>query len=456
MEYLESINPYTGDLIEKHEVDEPRIIDEKLSRSEKIQRDWARSDPRSRVELLKKVADTLERNKEEYGKLITLEMGKVIGEAVAEIEKCAWLCRYYAENGPSFLQEEKYETDFKKTKVSFQPLGIILIVMPWNFPFWQAFRAAAPAILAGNSVVLKHASNVMGSAKEIEKVFLEAGAPEGLFTSLIIPSSSVEQVLDYPAVRSVSLTGSEKAGASVASLAGARIKKSVLELGGSDPYIVLDDADIQKAVDVIKQSRLYNGGQSCISAKRMIVVEQVYEEFLHHFVEAMSSAQYGDPMDESNVYGPMARLDLRDQLYDQQQRAIAAGAQLITGGFIPDGPGALYPPTVLAEVKPGQAAFDEELFGPVAAVIRATDTNNAIHLANLSDYGLGAAVFTEDREKGERLATEMVNAGSVFVNSLVRSDPRLPFGGVKLSGYGREMSRYGLMEFVNIKTISIN
>lgn len=455
MKILESVNPATGDVIASHPADSPEVLEAKLDEAAKAQQDWRKTSFELRVRLLHDLSAKLLENKEHYARLITLEMGKVYPEAVAEIEKCSWLCDFYAEKGASFLEEELVETDYRRSKVSFQPLGVILAVMPWNFPFWQVFRAAVPAIFAGNAVVLKHASNVMGCAKMIQQVFEEAGTPQHLFTSLIIGSAEVEKVLDHPAVRTVSLTGSEKAGSAVAAMAGRRIKKTVLELGGSDPYLILEDADLELAADVITQSRLYNGGQSCISAKRMIVVEQVHDEFMHHFLEKMSSATYGDPMVTGNVYGPMARHDLRDQLYDQQIRSQAAGAQLVTGGFIPDSPGAFYPPTVLDGVNPGQAAFDEELFGPVAAVIKADDEKEAIRLANHSPYGLGAAVFTRDLEKGERIATEEIESGSVFVNALVRSDPRLPFGGVKMSGFGREMGRYGLLEFVNIKTLSI-
>ncbi len=455
MEYFESINPADGRLIEKIPAHSDAEIDSAIDRADAAQKRWEQNTVTRRAALLKELSRVLTAQKEQLAARITLEMGKVSREALGEVEKCAWVCDYYAEEGPAMLADEPVKTEAAKAKVSFRPLGVVLIVMPWNFPFWQVFRVAAPAILAGNTVLLKHASNVMGCAREIERVFDEAAAPGGIFTSLFVSSARVETLLDHPAVRAVSLTGSEKAGAAVAALAAARIKKSVLELGGSDPYIVLADADLDLAAERITASRLYNGGQSCISAKRAIVHRDVYDEFLHRFVAKMNAAAYGPPGDPAHTYGPMARHDLRDQLYDQQQRSIAAGAQRLTGGFIPDSPGAYFPPTVLADVRPGCPAFDEELFGPVAAVVKAADEADAVRLANLSRYGLGAAIFTRDTQRAEHIATQLLQAGSVFVNSIVHSDPRLPFGGVKMSGYGRELSHHGLREFVNIKTISI-
>ena len=455
MKILQSISPLDGQVFDTFPMDTPTAIDNKIDAAVATQKNWRKTSISDRVDLLLKIASQLDAHKEKYARQITREMGKVIHESIGEIEKCAWLCRYYAEEGPAFLEEQIVETDFRKSKVSFQPLGVVLAVMPWNFPFWQVFRAAIPAVLAGNAMLLKHASNVMGCAQAIGQIFDEAGAPKGLFTPLFIYSGLVKQVIEHPAVQSVSLTGSDRAGASVARIAGNHLVKTVLELGGNDPYIVLEDADLEDAAAIITQSRLYNGGQSCISAKRMIVVESVYEDFLALFTEKMSAATYGNPMEADMVYGPMARHDLRDGLYEQQTRSIAGGAELHIGGFIPDSEGAFYPPTILTNVRPGQTAFDEELFGPIAAVTRAKDEREAVRLANLSKYGLGAAVFSRDLKRAERLATEEIEAGNVTVNALVRSDPRLPFGGVKRSGYGRELSHFGLREFVNVKTISI-
>jgi succinate-semialdehyde dehydrogenase / glutarate-semialdehyde dehydrogenase len=365
------------------------------------------------------------------------------------------VCEYYADNAHDFLAPREVETEARRSLVSFQPLGVILAVMPWNFPFWQVFRFAAPNLMGGNAGVLKHASSVPGCALAIESVFRDAGFPRDLFRTVLVDTDKVEALVAHPLVRGVTLTGSTEAGRAVASHAGSNLKKTVLELGGSDPYLILRDADLDVAVEACASSRLINAGQSCIAAKRFIVVEELREEFEHRFVERMASVQTGDPMDEATVMGPLARRELRDDLHDQVERSVAAGARLLLGGEIPDGPGAYYPPTVLTDVKPGMAAFDEELFGPVAAVVPVRDEEAAVRLANDSPFGLGAAVFTRDLERGERIATERLEAGACFVNGLVRSDPRLPFGGVKESGYGRELSPFGILEFVNIKTVWI-
>ncbi len=373
----------------------------------------------------------------------------------AEIAKCAWVCDFYADRAESFLQPEPVETDASKSFVTFQPIGVVLAVMPWNFPFWQVFRFAAPALMAGNAGVLKHASNVPGCALAIEDVFTNAGFPENVFRTLLIGSKQVDAIIENPYVKAVTLTGSTPAGKAVASKAGEMLKKTVLELGGSDPYVILEDADLNSAVSTCVTSRLINSGQSCINAKRFVVVEPLREEFERIFVERMGEMEMGDPLDESTEVGPQARADLRDELHEQVRQSIKKGARCLLGGEVPDGDGAYYPPTVLTDVTRGMPAYDEELFGPVAAIIRAKDEREAIAIANDSSFGLGAAVFTSDLAKGEQIASEEIEAGACFVNAFVKSDPRLPFGGVKESGYGRELSHYGIREFVNIKTVYV-
>jgi succinate-semialdehyde dehydrogenase/glutarate-semialdehyde dehydrogenase len=389
----------------------------------------------------------------EFGELMTLEMGKPITGAVQEAEKCAWVCEYYADNAEDFLRDQEVESDAARSFITFQPLGVVLAVMPWNFPFWQVFRFAAPNLMAGNAGLLKHASNVPGCALAIEEIFSEAGFPEGLFRTLLIGSGRVDGVIEHPLVRAATLTGSTPAGIAVATKAGSVLKKTVLELGGSDPYVILEDADLDAAASTCAIARLINSGQSCIAAKRFVVVESVREAFEERFVEAMRAAKVGDPMEEDTLVGPQARMDLRDELHDQVLRSIEAGARCLLGGELPAGPGAFYPSTVLTDVAPGMPAYEEELFGPVAAVIPVGSEGEAIRVANDSAFGLGAAVFTQDIEKGTRIARESLEAGACFVNAFVRSDPRLPFGGVKESGYGRELSPFGILEFVNIKTV---
>ena len=386
---------------------------------------------------------------------MTLEMGKPIAQSRAEVEKCAWVCEYYAENAEKFFSDEMIETDASKSFVSFQPLGIVLAVMPWNFPFWQVFRFAAPGLMAGNAGILKHASNVSGCALAIEEVFREAGFPENLFRTILVPSSQMEKVIKNEKIKAVTLTGSVPAGKAVAKTAGSVLKKTVMELGGSDPYVILEDADLEMAADTCVTARFINGGQSCIAAKRFIVVEKVYDEFEKLFIEKMKSKKMGDPIDESNDIGPQASVPLRDELHQQVEKSIKLGAELLLGGKIPELKGAYYPPTVLSNVKKGMPAYDEELFGPVAALIKAKDESEAIKIANDTIFGLGAAVFTGDVARGEKIAKEKLHAGCCFVNAFVKSDPRLPFGGIKESGYGRELSVYGIREFVNIKSIYI-
>jgi succinate-semialdehyde dehydrogenase/glutarate-semialdehyde dehydrogenase len=382
-------------------------------------------------------------------------MGKPIVAARAETDKCAGACDYYAENAEKMLAVEPVKLDSGKAFVTFNPIGVVLAVMPWNFPYWQVFRFAAPALMAGNVGVLKHAANVPGCALRIEKIFRDAGLPENIFRTLMIGSRHVDAMIEHPRIAAVTLTGSEAAGRAVARKAGECLKKSVLELGGSDAYVVLEDADLEVAATACVNGRLVNTGQSCIAAKRFIVVDAVREPFEKAVVEKMRAFVQGDPREERTQLGPMAREDLRDELHVQVQKSVKKGARCLLGGEIPPGPGAFYPATVLADVKPGMPAFAEELFGPVAAIIAARDEGEAIRIANDSDFGLGGAVFTRDLARGERIAAESVEAGFVAVNDFVRSDARLPFGGVKTSGYGRELSHYGIKEFVNIKTVTV-
>lgn len=452
---LTSINPANNKLIKSYNEMTSEESSNIISLTNESFIKWKETSFKQRSELMKNAAKVLRENSEEYSVLMTLEMGKPIIQSRSEVEKCAWVCEYYADNAEKFLKDEIIKTDATKSFVSFQPLGIVLAIMPWNFPFWQVFRFAAPNLMAGNAGLLKHASNVSGCALAIEDVFRKAGFPENLFRALLVTSKNVKEVIANEKVQAVTLTGSVPAGKSVASLSGSLIKKTVLELGGSDPYVILEDADLEKAALSCVTSRLINAGQSCIAAKRFIVVKSVYDEFEKLFFEIMSNKKMGDPLDVGNDLGPQASIALRDELHDQVLRSVKQGAEIILGGTIPETDGAFYPPTILRNVKPGMAAFDEELFGPVAALIKANDESDAINLANKSIFGLGAAVFTKDLKRGERIAKEKLNAGCCFVNDFVKSDPRLPFGGIKESGYGRELSPFGIKEFVNIKTVYI-
>lgn len=452
---IHSINPANNEIIKTYQEISEEDLKVTLNKMQSAFLNWREKSFSFRSELMRNAGEVLRKNKEEYSRLMTLEMGKPISQSRAEIDKCAWVCDYYADNAEKFLSDEIIKTDASKSFVTYQPLGVILAVMPWNFPFWQVFRFAAPTLMAGNVGILKHASNVSGCSVAIEEVFREAGFPEFVFKSVILSSSRVKDLIENPIIQAVSLTGSVPAGRSVASVAGFNIKKTVLELGGSDPYVILEDADLNEAVQSCVNSRLINGGQSCIAAKRFIVVKKVYDRFTEMYVDFMQQKKMGNPFDESNDLGPQASIKLRDELHEQVLRSISSGAKLLLGGFIPDSGGAYYPPTVLADVKPGMPAFDEELFGPVAAIIKAEDEDDAIQLANLSVFGLGAAVFTKDVQRGEKIAKEKLNAGNCFVNLFVRSDPRLPFGGIKESGYGRELSVFGIREFVNIKSVVV-
>lgn len=452
---IQSINPFNNKLIKAYPEMLLPEVEEILELANEAFIKWKDTGFDERSRRMQLTANVLRDNSDQYSGLMTEEMGKPITQSRAEIEKCAWVCEYYSENAEKFLRDEIIQTDASKSFVSYQPLGVILAVMPWNFPFWQVFRFAAPGLMAGNAGILKHASNVSGCALAIEAVFKDAGLPENLFRSILVPSSQMEPVIKNEKIKAVTLTGSVPAGRNVASTSGSVLKKTVLELGGSDPYVVLEDADLELAAETCVTSRLINGGQSCIAAKRFIVVEKVYEEFENLFCEKMKSKILGDPFDEYSDIGPQASISLRDELHQQVNISIEKGARLLLGGEIPDLPGAFYPPTVLANVSSGMPAYDDELFGPVAALIKAKNEAEAVKLANDSVFGLGAAVFTSNESKGEHIAREKLNAGSCFVNTFVKSDPRLPFGGIKESGYGRELSVFGIKEFVNIKTVYI-
>jgi succinate-semialdehyde dehydrogenase/glutarate-semialdehyde dehydrogenase len=452
---MESRSPTTGEVVATYEEHDGEQVGRAIEAADACAGWWRTTSFDVRAEVMTKAGDLLEGQSDDLAALMADEMGKPVRDGRAEAEKCALVCRYYAEHAESFLADRPIDTDRRASYVHHEPLGVVLAVMPWNFPLWQVFRFVAPALMAGNAGLLKHASNVSGCALAIEEILSEAGAPEGLFTTLLIPSSRVDSVIEHPLVRAVTLTGSGPAGAAVAAKAGSLLKKSVLELGGSDPYVVLADADVDAAAAVCAQSRLINSGQSCIAAKRFIVDDRVHDNFLDAFTAAMAARSLGDPHDESTDVGPQARHDLRDDVHRQVTGSLAAGARLVLGGEVPDGPGAFYPATVLAGVEPGMPAYDEEVFGPAAAVIRAADEEEAIRIANDSSFGLGAAVFTTDVERGEDIAARRLEAGCCFVNALVASDPRLPFGGIKESGYGRELSDLGIREFVNAKTVVV-
>ncbi len=452
---MDSINPATGQKIRSYAEYPPHKIEEMIQHAQKAFQTWRRMPFNERARVMKKTAEILRNNKDSYARLMADEMGKPLAQGQGEIEKCAWVCDFYADQAEVYLTPEAIKTDASKSFVYFEPLGIILAVMPWNFPFWQVFRCAAPTLMAGNAIILKHASNVCGCALAIEEIFAQAGFPDGLLGTLLLSNQKVGDLIEHPLVKAVTLTGSTGAGKSVASRAGSVIKKAVLELGGSDAYIVLEDADVNQAAEICAASRLINGGQSCVSAKRFIVVASIIEKFTQKFIEKMQIQRMGNPLEQGITLGPLARHDLRDGLHAQVIHSVDQGAKLALGGKIPAGPGAYYPPTVLVDVEPGMVAYQEELFGPVAAIIKAHDEKHAIAIANDTVFGLGAAVFTGDIKRGERIAAEELEAGCCFVNTSVKSDPRLPFGGIKQSGYGRELSSFGIREFVNIKTVYV-
>ncbi|MDO8581343.1 MAG: NAD-dependent succinate-semialdehyde dehydrogenase [bacterium] len=449
---IQTYNPTTEEIVRTFvELTDAEVI-EKIVRAEAAFLQWKETSFAERAEKMKKLAVLLRERKRQYGELMTLEMGKPITAAMGEVEKCAWVCDYFADNAEKFLSPEVIVTDASKSYVRFDPFGIVLAVMPWNFPFWQVFRFFAPAVMAGNVGLLKHASNVPQSAMAIEAVVRDAGFPEGVFQNLLIGASKVEAIIGDARVKAVTLTGSEYAGSQVAMQAGRAIKKTVLELGGSDPFIVLDDADLSAACDAGVMARLQNAGQSCIATKRFIVVASRVEEFVTQYKARYEKIVVGDPMDEKTQMGPLATQKILDDCATQVVKSVALGAEVVIGGSRMDRKGYFYAPTILKNVKKGMPAYDEEVFGPVAAVIAVADEEEAIRTANDTPFGLGASIWTKDVARGEKLATR-VEAGAVFINSMVKSDPRLPFGGIKKSGYGRELSHYGLKEFVNIKTV---
>jgi succinate-semialdehyde dehydrogenase/glutarate-semialdehyde dehydrogenase len=452
---LFTVNPATGQRVAEYPETTPAEAAAALAEAHRQHLAWREAPFAQRAQPLRRAAALLRERRDALARLMAVEMGKPLAQGRAEADKCALVCEYYAEHAESFLASEMVASDATRSFVAFRPLGVVLAVMPWNFPLWQVFRFAAPALMAGNAGVLKHASNVCGNALAIEEVFRDAGLPAGLFRTLLVGSARVAELIDAREVAAVTLTGSTPAGRAVAARAGAALKKTVLELGGSDPYLVLEDADLDLAAETCAAARLINSGQSCIAAKRFIVVEPVRAEFERRFVERMAARRMGDPLEEGVDVGPQARADLRNELHAQVERTVRAGARVLLGCKGPEGAGAFYPPSVLTDVHPGMPAADEELFGPVAAILPVRDEAEAVRVANQSVFGLGAAVFTRDAARGERIAADELEAGSCFVNAFVKSDPRLPFGGIKESGYGRELAAFGIREFVNVKTVYV-
>lgn len=452
---ITTIDPSDGSKIKHYEAMGSSELRKILKKAVFAQKKWRETAFEHRAEYLKRVAELLQERKEELAELMAREMGKPVAQGISETEKCAWVCEYYADHAEAFLANEPVETDASSSYVHFEPLGVVLSIMPWNYPLWQVLRFGAPALMAGNGVLLKHSENTTGCSLAIEKLMHEAGLPSDLFRSIVVEVDQIEELIHDDGIAAVTLTGSTRAGKAVASQAGQALKKTVLELGGSDPYLVLEDADTDLAAEKCVQSRLLNSGQSCIAAKRFIVTEAVYDDFLDAVRSRLSSKKTGDPFDEETDVGPMARMDLRDELHRQVQESVEKGAVCEFGGEIPDQDGAWYPVTLLTNVRSGMPAWEEELFGPVASVIKVKDTEEAIRIANDTQYGLGAAVFSRDVQKAEKIAAEKLHAGCCFVNDFVRSDPRLPFGGVKHSGYGRELGIYGIREFVNFKTVYV-
>ena len=452
---IETINPATGNVIKSYDEMTSQVVDSIINDTYNDYLQWREVSFLERSNYLHRVADLLRKNKKTYAELMAEEMGKPIAAGEAEVEKCAWVCEYYADHAEELLKPRIIKTEMKKSYVTYQPSGVIFAIMPWNFPMWQVFRFCAPNLMAGHGCLLKHAPISTGTALAIEKLIRDAGLPKNIFRTLIIDNETAATVIANPKVSAVTLTGSERAGCAVGSAAGKALKKVVLELGGNDPYLILKDADLDSAVENCVTSRLNNTGQVCIAAKRMIVVDPVYNSFKEKVMQKIKSVKMGDPMQADTTMGPMAREDLRTEVHKQVQDSIQKGATCETGGEIPTGKGFYYPPTVLTNVKPGMPAFDEEIFGPVIALIRANNEEEAIALANHTKYGLAAAVFTKDLERGETIAREKIHAGSCAVNTYVKSDPRLPFGGIKNSGYGRELAAEGIQAFMNVKTISV-
>ena len=451
---FEVLDPSTGSVIRTVQPTSAAEVDRAVQASEAAFCAWRSVPPEERATLLRRAADLIRSRVDAWARLMADEMGKPLGQGRAEVEKCARVCEYYAEYGIAALAPEP-APGAPPAYVAFEPLGVVLAIMPWNFPFWQVLRFGAPALLAGNAIILKHAPNVPGCADAVEELFREAGAPAGLFRALHLDVPTTEALIDRPEIRAVSLTGSTRAGRAVAARAGAALKKTVLELGGSDPYLILEDADLELAVEACAVSRMNNSGQSCIAAKRLLVVPEVREAFESALLQRLQSFRVGDPREEGVQIGPLARQDLRDELHRQVVASIEGGARLVLGGEIPDEPGWFYPPTLLTDPPRGTPARDDELFGPVAVIISVRDEAEAIRVANESSYGLGAGVFTRDRARGERIAREELEVGLAFVNDCVSSDPGLPFGGIKDSGFGRELGAFGIREFVNVKTIVV-
>ncbi|MEQ9265972.1 MAG: NAD-dependent succinate-semialdehyde dehydrogenase [Balneolaceae bacterium] len=450
---MKTINPSNGELIKEYQETGFKEIERIIAAANDAQSEWRRRSFKDRAKYLHKISNLLQGQKQTLSELMATEMGKPLAQGIGEVEKCGWVCDFYAEKASEFLSNDEVQTDASKSYVAFQPLGVVLSIMPWNFPFWQVFRFAVPALMAGNGVILKHSENTTGCALEIEKIVYQSGIPKELFRTILVENDHMKPVIQHSGIAAVTLTGSTRAGKIVASQAGQALKKTVLELGGSDPYIVLKDADVKQAAEVCATSRLVNSGQSCVAAKRFVVVKEVYDEFVTEFTRIMKSRKVGDPFDNTTDVGPMARVDLRDELHRQVEESIKKGARPILGCEKPSGTGAFYPVSILTEVEKGMPAYEEELFGPVAAIIKAEDETDAIRIANDTIYGLGAAIFSSDVERAERIAAEQLEAGCCFVNSMVKSDPRAPFGGIKDSGYGRELGLYGIREFVNAKTV---
>lgn len=449
---VDSVNPATGAKLESFALHSRAELDAVLDRAVAAQRKWARRSFAERADLMKRAAAYLRANKARFALNATREMGKPIVDAEAEVDKCAWACDFYAEHAEGFLADEHIASTASDSYIAYQPLGVVLAVMPWNFPYWQVFRFAAPALMAGNAGVLKHASNVTRCALDIEETFRAAGFPAGVFTTVIVPGAEVKALIADDRIAAVTITGSEPAGVSVASASGQALKKHVLELGGSDAFIVLADADLAAAAKTAAKARFQNAGQSCICAKRFIVEDAIYDRFVTAFIEESKAYRTGNPEERSTVMGPLARTDLRDDLVKQIDGSVAKGARVVLGGSAPAGPGAFFEATVLVDVDDTMPVFREETFGPVAAVIRARDADHAVDLANDSTFGLGGALWTGDVERGKQLARR-IESGAVFINGMTASDPRLPFGGIKHSGYGRELSYLGIREFMNIQTV---
>lgn len=453
---IKTINPATEVVLQEYSTLSEKQMDALIDAGHLTFNIWKKTTFLQRKQAMLKMAGLLRQKKNDFALLIANEMGKPISAGKAEIEKCAWVCEHYAEHAEDYLQPRTIQTEMKKTMVCYQPLGIVFAIMPWNFPFWQVFRFAVPTLMAGNAAILKHAPISTGTGEAIAALFLEAGFPEHLFQHFILDNEMAAKVIAHKKIVAVTLTGSERAGQIIAANAGSHLKKAVLELGGNDPYIILEDADLDLAANCIVTSRLNNSGQVCIAAKRIIAVNSICDQLVKKIKEKMNGYQMGDPLDEKTNLGPMARDDLRKTLHQQVLKSVKLGAKLVIGGEIPSTKGFYYPPTLLLDVRKGMPAFDEELFGPVIAVINAGNEIDAVQLANQSEYGLGSAVFTRDLTRGEHIARYELEAGACFVNALVASDPRVPFGGIKHSGYGRELSKEGILEFVNTKTVAIH